>query len=102
MNNIKLKATQNENALRHGFSNIDLADNDSSLGLFAMVFNDPDGSKGNRLVQCWNEHDELVRQRDELLSACKLAEEWLTGWASAEPYLSTIRALLAKIGGEDK
>src|SRR3990167_5564369 len=30
----------------------------------------------------------------ELLAALKRAEEWLNGWASAEPYLSEIRAAI--------
>jgi hypothetical protein len=32
----------------------------------------------------------------DLLAACEAAEEWLEGWASAEPYISTIRAAIEK------
>ena len=32
----------------------------------------------------------------DLLEACRAAEEWLEGWASAEPYLSVIKAAIAK------
>lgn len=41
----------------------------------------------------------LVEQRAELLTACKAAEEWLSGWATAEPYLTTIRTAIAKAEG---
>ena len=33
----------------------------------------------------------------EMVDGLKQAEEWLEGWASAEPYISEIRALLAKL-----
>jgi hypothetical protein len=36
-------------------------------------------------------------KRLERLAALEGAEEWLEGWASAEPYLSVITAALAKI-----
>lgn len=39
---------------------------------------------------------DLSSQRDELLAALKLAEQWLEGWASAESELKTIRAVIAK------
>lgn len=42
---------------------------------------------------------QLAEQRAELLTACKAAEKWLSGWASAEPYLTTIRAVIAKTEG---
>lgn len=99
MNSIKLKSTQSE----HGFSSIDLAEDSSTLGLFAMVFNDPDGSKGNRLVQCWNEHDELV---EALKEQSRYVKTFLTrdeaDQETIDYYLANSRALLAKIGGEDK
>jgi hypothetical protein len=40
-----------------------------------------------------------IEQRDELLAALEKAEEWLTGWASAEPYLTSIRTVIAKVKG---
>ncbi len=43
--------------------------------------------------------EELRRARElnaDLLEACKAAEEWLSGWASAEPYIDQIRAAIAK------
>lgn len=33
---------------------------------------------------------------DDLLRACKSAAEWLSGWASAEPYLSQLEAAIAR------
>jgi hypothetical protein len=45
---------------------------------------------------------QLAEQRAELLTACKSAEEWLSGWASAEPFLTTIRAAIAKATGADQ
>ena len=41
----------------------------------------------------------LIAAAPELLEALQQAEEWLTGWASAEPYLSVIRAAIAKATG---
>jgi hypothetical protein len=41
----------------------------------------------------------LIAAAPELLEACKKAEEWLEDWASAEPYMSVIRAAIAKAGG---
>ena len=38
----------------------------------------------------------LIAAAPDLLTACKAAEEWLSGWASAEPYLATIRAAILK------
>lgn len=35
----------------------------------------------------------------DLLEACKAAEKWLDGWASAEPYLTVIREAIAKAEG---
>jgi hypothetical protein len=35
----------------------------------------------------------------ELLAACEAAAEWLEGWASAEPYLSLLRAAIAAARG---
>lgn len=40
--------------------------------------------------------DSLSMAAPELLEACKQAEEWLKGWASAEPQLRIIRAAIAK------
>lgn len=37
----------------------------------------------------------LIAAAPDLLKACEAAEEWLSGWASAEPYLTTIRAALS-------
>lgn len=45
------------------------------------------------------QRDIAETHRDELLAALKGAEEWLSGWASAEPYLTTIRAAIAKAEG---
>lgn len=36
----------------------------------------------------------------DLLEACRKAEEWLLGWASAEPQLAIIRAAIAKAEGQ--
>lgn len=38
--------------------------------------------------------------RNDLLQACKAAEEWLSGWASAEPFLPIIRAAITKANGD--
>lgn len=42
----------------------------------------------------------LIAAAPDLLDACKQAEQWLESWASAEPYLATIRAAIAKATGE--
>lgn len=39
---------------------------------------------------------QLAEQHAELSAALEQAEKWLSGWASAEPYLETIRAALSK------
>ena len=47
------------------------------------------------LMQC----EDVLQAADEidkLRRVLEQAEEWLSGWASAEPYLSTIRAALGK------
>jgi hypothetical protein len=36
----------------------------------------------------------------EMLAGLKAAEEWLTSWASAEPYLTRIQAAIAKAEGQ--
>lgn len=41
---------------------------------------------------------QLLLAAPDLLKACKRAEEWLEGWASAESCLSDIRAAIAKAG----
>ncbi len=46
------------------------------------------------------ERDRLLAVNAELVEALEGAEEWLSGWASAEPYLSSIRAALARAKGE--
>jgi hypothetical protein len=38
----------------------------------------------------------LLAAAPELLEALKLAEQWLEGWASAEPELAVVRAAIAK------
>ena len=42
----------------------------------------------------------LFAAAPDLLKACEAAEEWLSGWASAEPYLSTIRAAILLARGD--
>ena len=37
-----------------------------------------------------------AKERQELVSALRRSEEWLSGWASAEPYLSDVRAAIKK------
>ena len=41
----------------------------------------------------------LIAAAPELLAALKRAEEWLEGWASAEPYLLDIRTAIARATG---
>ncbi len=41
----------------------------------------------------------LIAAAPELLEACRKAEEWLGGWASADPYIVVIRAAIAKATG---
>jgi hypothetical protein len=43
-----------------------------------------------------NELDELRLVQGPLLNACKRAAEWLSGWASAEPYLTELQEAIAK------
>lgn len=38
----------------------------------------------------------LSAEKAELLEACRAAEDWLSGWASADPYIGIIRAAIAK------
>lgn len=38
----------------------------------------------------------LIAAAPEMLDALLNAKEWLSGWASAEPYLSEIEAVIAK------
>ena len=38
----------------------------------------------------------LIAAAPDLLEACLSAENWLESWASAEPYLSIIRAAIKK------
>lgn len=38
----------------------------------------------------------LIAAAPDLLNACRKAEEWLSGWASADPYIDVIRAAIAK------
>jgi hypothetical protein len=38
----------------------------------------------------------LIAAAPELLDALKLAEQWLEGWASAEPELAIVRVAIAK------
>jgi len=45
-------------------------------------------------------HARLIAAAPELLEACKSAEMWLEGWASAEPYISKIRAAIDKATGQ--
>ncbi|MFA7280809.1 MAG: hypothetical protein WC100_12000 [Sterolibacterium sp.] len=37
----------------------------------------------------------LIAAAPDLVKALEAAEEWLSGWASAEPYLTIIRAALS-------
>jgi hypothetical protein len=55
-------------------------------GLIAVV---PDAEDAELIVRAVNAHDTLVK-------ALEGAEQWLSGWASAEPYLSEIRAALLR------
>ena len=38
----------------------------------------------------------MIAAAPDMLAALKGAEEWLSGWASAEPYIDVIRAAIAK------
>lgn len=41
----------------------------------------------------------FIAAAPDLLAACRRAEQWLEGWGSAEPYLTEIRAAIAKAAG---
>lgn len=41
----------------------------------------------------------LMAASPKLLEACKAAEEWLSGWASASPYIEVIRAAIQEAEG---
>lgn len=41
----------------------------------------------------------LIAAAPQLLEACRQAEQWLEGWASAEPQLKVIRDAIAAAGG---
>lgn len=103
----------------------DIYADDGSLIAECFINGDPETKEANarRLAACWNacdgltnefleisktgdyvirlirEADGYLLQRDELLVALIGAEKWLSGWASAEPYLTTIRAAIAKVSG---
>ncbi len=49
------------------------------------------------MIEARRERDKAIDQRDDLLAAIKLAEQWLSGWASAENELATIRAAIARV-----
>lgn len=50
-----------------------------------------------RMVLCWDEHDTLVSQRDELLEACQKFIAKLDGYTYAEcPDVTPIRDAIAK------
>lgn len=102
MKDIKLKSTRNAS----GYNNIDLAEDTSMLGLFAIAWSDPDGERGRELVNRWNEHEELVetlRQAQSLLAT--LIDPNSQHVSSPSIYFQAVeieeeaRALLAKIGG---
>ncbi len=50
--------------------------------------------------------DKIIREQkaeiDRLRNALEGAEEWLEGWMSAEPYLTTIRKALSTEGDGDE
>lgn len=46
-----------------------------------------------------NANARLIAAAPDMLDALKGAEEWLSGWASAEPFLTTIRTAIAKAEG---
>ncbi|MGS1115975.1 hypothetical protein [Castellaniella sp. UC4442_H9] len=66
---------------------VDLDESDRALVLV--------GKANKKLL---DEFVELKAERDKLRAACEKAAEWLEGWASAEPYLSELRAALAQEG----
>lgn len=41
----------------------------------------------------------LIAASPKLLEACKAAEEWLSGWVSASPYIEVIRAAIQEAEG---
>jgi hypothetical protein len=41
----------------------------------------------------------LMKAAPKLLEACRQAEQWLQGWASAEPYISVLRAAIDEAEG---
>jgi len=46
-------------------------------------------ANANFIILACNSHSDM-------LEALRRAEEWLSGWMSAEPYIETIRAAIAK------
>lgn len=61
---------------------------DAGFGIWSWKH--PDGiANANLIVRAVNSHATM-------LDALKGAEEWLSGWASAEPYLTKIRAAIAE------
>ena len=42
---------------------------------------------------------QLMSAAPDLLTACRLAREWLDGWASAEPYRTILDEAIAKAEG---
>lgn len=71
---------------------------ETSSGPMFSVYN----NRGRRLTEPYIEEEvaRLIAAAPELLAACRAAEEWLSGWGSADPYLITIRAAIAKTTGE--
>jgi len=47
----------------------------------------------------WEANVRLIVASPTLLEACKAAEEWLSGWASASPYIDVIRAAIQEAEG---
>lgn len=71
------------------FHDFNILHNGDSLAVAAVVSNMRD------LPQI-TANANLIAAAPEMLEALLDAKEWLSGWASAEPYLSEIEAVIAK------
>lgn len=76
-------------------------------GPWSMRRGHPYGPDGQPLLIGGKTHEAAANKRliaaaPDLLEAARAAEQWLSGWASASPYIDALRAAIAKATGEGR
>jgi len=74
------------------FFNVSIHTNDGERDQVALV--------SHETLEIAQANARLIAVAPEMLEALEQAEEWLSGWASAEPYIDDIQAAIAKAKGE--